>query len=131
MVPNEKLGRLLQKAVANTKDTASFDDLPVAFRAVAMDLLTGDEIVLKSGSLDRAMLATLSGPGTLPPVDIDSYTRTADDLNSVLGIVDQVNHLLQRHNTQESLAALTPSDIIIKPAVGPARKRISRRLQIE
>lgn len=153
-VPNDKLGRLLQTAVANTKSTANFDALPIAFRAVGMDLLNGDEVVLKSGSLDRAMLAALTAPGTLPPVEIDgrllvtgsllnnlpvdvardwgadivivvdvgSYTATADGLNSVFGIVDQVTHLLQQHSSAESLATLTASDIVVRPDVGPARE---------
>ncbi len=71
LVPNDKLGQLLQSAVANTKGLQDFDALPIAFRTVAMDLLTGDEVVLDSGALDRAMLATLSSPGTLPPVQIE------------------------------------------------------------
>ena len=154
LVPNEKLGRVLQSAVANTKGVDTFDDLPVPFRTVTMDLLTGDEVVLRSGSLDRAMLATLSSPGTLPPVeiggkllitgsllnnlpvdvarqwgadvvivvDIGPYTREANDLNSVFGIVDQVGHLLQRHNSVASLSQLRDSDIVIKPEVGPAKE---------
>jgi NTE family protein len=71
LVPNEKLGQLLQSATANTKGLENFDALPVPFRTVAMDLLTGDEVVLDSGALDRAILATLSSPGTLPPVMIE------------------------------------------------------------
>jgi NTE family protein len=71
LVPSDKLAQLLQSATANTKGMESFDDLPVPFRVVAMDLLSGDEVVLKSGALDRAMLATLSSPGTLPPVEIN------------------------------------------------------------
>ena len=70
LVPNEKLAQLLQSVTANTKGIESFDALPVPFRTVAMDLLTGDEIVLRSGALDRAILATASSPGTFPPVQI-------------------------------------------------------------
>jgi NTE family protein len=154
LVPNEKLARLLQSTVANTKGIKHFDDLPVPFRTVAMDLVTGDQVVLQSGSLDRAMLATLSSPGTLPPVEIEGrllitgsllnnlpvdiarewgadiiiaadigpYTRSADDLNSVFSIVDQVSHLLQRNNSVVSLSALRDSDIVITPDVGPAKE---------
>lgn len=154
LVPNEKLARLLQSTVANTKGIKHFDDLPVPFRTVAMDLVTGDQVILESGSLDRAMLATLSSPGTLPPVEIEGrllitgsllnnlpvdiarewgadviiaadigpYTRSADDLNSVFNIVDQVSHLLQRNNSVVSLSALRDSDIVITPAVGPAKE---------
>jgi len=154
LVPNEKLARLLQSTVAHTKGIKNFDDLPIPFRTVAMDLLTGDEIVLRSGSLDRAILATLSSPGTLPPVEIDGkllvsgsllnnlpvdvarqwgvdvivvadigpYVRGSDDLNSVFGIVDQVGHHLQRHNSVASLATLSEADIVIRPSVGLAKE---------
>lgn len=70
LVPNEKLAQLLQSVTANTKGNEDFDALPIPFRTIGMDLLTGDEVVLHSGALDRAMLATLSSPGTLPPVQI-------------------------------------------------------------
>lgn len=80
LVPNDKLAQLLQSATANTKGVGSFDDLPVPFRTVAMDLLTGNEIVLHSGALDRAMLATISSPGTLPPVQIGSYSLITGSL---------------------------------------------------
>ncbi len=71
LIPNDKLGFLLQKVTAGTKGVTSFDDLPVPFRAMAMDLVTGELVALDSGGLDRAILATLTPPGTLPPVKID------------------------------------------------------------
>lgn len=152
LVPNAKLGHLLQTAVADSKAAAEFDSLVTPFRAIAMDLVTGEEVILDSGSLDRAMLATVSAPGTLPPVDIDgrmlitgsllnnlpvdvaremgadvvvavdieSYTRDPDALNSVFGILDQVGHLLQKHNTTESIAKLRQGDFLIQPKPGPA-----------
>ena len=154
LIPNGKLARLLQSVVSHTKVIQDFDDLPVAFRAVTMDLLTGEVVILDSGSLDRAILATLTAPGTLPPVQIDGrylvtgsllnnlpidvarqlgmdviivadvgpYLRTADEINSIFGIVDQVSHILQRQNSAASLSTLRESDIVVRPAVGPARE---------
>ena len=154
LVPNGKLARLLQSAVAHTKGIQDFDNLPLAFRTIAMDLLTGEEVILDSGSLDRAMLATLTAPGTLPPVqiegrhlvtgsllnnlpidvarqlsadvvivsDVGPYLRTADEINSVFGIVGQVSHILQRQNSAASLATLREADIVVRPTVVPARE---------
>ena len=45
-----------------------FDDLPIPFRCVATDLITGNEVILKSGSLARALRATLSIPSLFSPV---------------------------------------------------------------
>jgi NTE family protein len=80
LVPSDKLAQLLQSATANTKGVQSFDELPVPFRTVAMDLVTGEEVVLQSGALDRAMLATLSSPGTLAPVSIDNKSLVTGSL---------------------------------------------------
>ena len=84
LIPNDKLARLFQSAVAHTKGIQDFDDLPLAYRTVAMDLLTGEEVILDAGSLDRAMLATLTAPGTLPPVQIDGrYLVSGSLLNNL------------------------------------------------
>ena len=48
-----------------------FDRLPVPYRAVAADLSTGEAVVIGSGSLARAMQASMALPGILPPVEID------------------------------------------------------------
>ncbi|MGI8469090.1 MAG: patatin-like phospholipase family protein [Pyrinomonadaceae bacterium] len=48
-----------------------FDNLPIPFRAVATDMLTGNSVTLKSGSLSQALRATMSIPGIFSPVEID------------------------------------------------------------
>jgi NTE family protein len=47
------------------------EDLPVRFAAVAMDLVTGEEIVLTKGSLRRAIAASSSIPGVFPAIRIN------------------------------------------------------------
>ncbi len=49
----------------------SFDALPIPFRAVAVDLRDGHEVVLQSGNLARAMRASMSLPGVFAPAVID------------------------------------------------------------
>jgi len=46
----------------------SFDELPIPFRCVATDLVTGKEEVFGQGSLPRALRATMSIPGLFSPV---------------------------------------------------------------
>ena len=46
----------------------SFDSLPVPFRCVATDLVSGKEVVFSSGSLQQALRATMSIPGVFSPV---------------------------------------------------------------
>ena len=45
-----------------------FDDLPIAYRAVATDIVNGEEVVIKDGSLALAMRASMSIPSVFQPV---------------------------------------------------------------
>jgi NTE family protein len=47
------------------------EDLPIPFAAVAMDLNTGDEIVITRGSLRRAVAASSAIPGLFPVIEIN------------------------------------------------------------
>ncbi len=52
-------------------DIKDFDNLPIPFRAVATDIKNGDAVVLKSGSLAKAIYASSSIPGGFQPINID------------------------------------------------------------
>jgi NTE family protein len=62
---------LLARIAAPYFGIADFDQLPTPFRTVAVDLLTAQPVVLRSGSLADALRATMSLPFAFPPVDID------------------------------------------------------------
>lgn len=59
---------LLDRMALAYGELESFDDLPTRFRSVAADLNTSTVIVLGSGSLARALRATMSLPGIFSPV---------------------------------------------------------------
>ncbi|HPT83652.1 MAG TPA: patatin-like phospholipase family protein [Limnochordia bacterium] len=48
-----------------------FEDLPIKAAVVATNLLTGEEVVLDSGSVADAIVASLSIPGVFVPVEKD------------------------------------------------------------
>ncbi|MGB7333097.1 MAG: patatin-like phospholipase family protein, partial [Terriglobales bacterium] len=48
----------------------SFDNLPIPFRCVATDLVTGRAVVFDHGSIAQAMRSTMSIPGLFAPVRI-------------------------------------------------------------
>lgn len=50
----------------------SFDQLKIKFRAVCTNLVTGEPVILKSGSLSKALRASSSVTFFLPPVQLDS-----------------------------------------------------------
>jgi NTE family protein len=52
------------------RDSADFRQLPVPFRAMASDIVTGDAVVLERGSVAQAMRASMSVPGAVAPVEI-------------------------------------------------------------
>jgi NTE family protein len=63
------VGLLLDEKMLPYYDLKSFDDLPIPFRCVATDLVSGQEHVFKDGSLAQAMRSTMSIPGVFAPVE--------------------------------------------------------------
>ncbi|MGE5103536.1 MAG: patatin-like phospholipase family protein [Betaproteobacteria bacterium] len=49
----------------------NFDALPVPFRAVATDLVTGEAVVFSEGELPNVMRASMSIPGAIAPAEIE------------------------------------------------------------
>lgn len=54
-------------------DVNDFDELPIPFRAIATDIVKGEEVILEGGSLALAMRASMSIPGVFQAV---SYKGT-------------------------------------------------------
>lgn len=70
-VHGQKFDLQLNRLTARVSNIKDFDRLPIPFRAVATDLETGQEVVLKSGNLARSLRASMAVPGAFDPVDID------------------------------------------------------------
>lgn len=49
-----------------------YDNLRIPFRAVATDIENGKPFIIKNGNIARAMRASMSIPGALPPITIDN-----------------------------------------------------------
>src|SRR5262249_27200728 len=67
----ESVELLLGRITAAYFDIEDFDDLPTPFRTVAVDLLSAQPLIMRSGSLADAMRATMSLPLIFPPVDVN------------------------------------------------------------
>ncbi len=65
------VGLLLDRIAFPESGIASFDDLPIPFRCVATDMLSGEGVVLHDGSLSQAVRASAAVPGVFTPVEID------------------------------------------------------------
>jgi len=62
---------LLSGETAAYWDVQDFDDLPIPFRCVATDLMSGEPLVLAKGRLPHALRATMAIPGVFAPVERD------------------------------------------------------------
>lgn len=70
-VHGQKFDLQLNRLTAPVSQIKDFDRLPIPYRAVATDLETGKEVVLKSGNLARSLRASMAVPGAFDPVEID------------------------------------------------------------
>ena len=73
IVNTSSIEDLLRSYVARSRAQTDFDRLPIPYRAVATDMLTGKMVVLESGDLATAMRASMAIPGAFAPVVTDQY----------------------------------------------------------
>lgn len=62
---------LLSRLLAHVKDVEDFNQLPIPFLCIATEITTGEEIVLDSGYLPKAVNASGALPSLFAPVEID------------------------------------------------------------
>ena len=61
----------LQECVSPFVADLSFSDTRIPFAATAVDLITGQRILIKDGSLRRALMGSSALPGLMPPIAWD------------------------------------------------------------
>jgi NTE family protein len=62
-----------------------FDALPIPFRAVATNMVTGQKVILQRGVLASALRASMSVPGVFPPTEVGGAFLLGDG-----GLVDNL-----------------------------------------
>jgi NTE family protein len=67
----QQLYATIQSLTVDWLATENFDKLPIPFRAVATNIVTGDPVALGDGSLSTAVFASMSIPAAFPPVTRD------------------------------------------------------------
>jgi len=63
----------LHELTRSVDNVSTFDQLPIPFRAIATDMVTGEEVIFDRGPIYRAMRASMSVPGMFTPVEIDHH----------------------------------------------------------
>lgn len=69
LIFGQKISLLFSSLTFPYEKFRNFDQLPIPFRCVAVDLVTGNQVILKDGSLAKAMRATMAIPTVFSPVE--------------------------------------------------------------
>ena len=73
LIQGQKLLILLRQLLASTWKVDNFDDLPIPFRAVAADIVSGKPVIWAEGDLVLAIRSSMSVPGAFAPLPVDDY----------------------------------------------------------
>jgi NTE family protein len=73
LIASSRIEDVLRSYVARARTVPDFDQLPIPYRAVATDMLTGNMVVLDRGDIATAMRASMAIPGAFAPVVTDQY----------------------------------------------------------
>ncbi|HEX9207734.1 MAG TPA: patatin-like phospholipase family protein [Steroidobacteraceae bacterium] len=101
-INTQNVEQTIRYLVAPSLGTNRFDDLPIPFRAIATDMMTGEMVVLDRGNLAQAMRASMAVPGVFSPVTIDGRTLGDGGLT---------------RNVPVDIARQTCADVVIAVAV--------------
>lgn len=69
LIEGQKIYLLFSDLTASTQVVNNFNKLPIPFKCVAVDLVSGREVILDKGSLPKAMRATMAIPTVFSPVE--------------------------------------------------------------
>ncbi len=69
ILTGQQISLLLQKLFLPRADVRDFDRLPIPFRAVATDIVTGEAVIMRQGNLAEAIRASMNVPGIFAPVE--------------------------------------------------------------
>jgi len=100
----------------------NFGDLEIPLTVVAAELLTGQEVIMKSGALLPALQASMAVPGVFPPVEVNGhslvdggvanplpYDRVQDDCDITIAIDVSGSRHLEDGETLTSMGVLMQS----------------------
>jgi NTE family protein len=87
----------IRQIISRARPAPTFAAMAVPLRVIATDLRTGEEVVLASGPIEPALLATTAIPGIFPPVEHDgrqlvdgAVVDTVPLSHTVAGPVDRI-----------------------------------------
>jgi NTE family protein len=118
LISTSNVDDLLRSYVANARLETDFDALPIPYRAVATDMVTGTMVTLDSGDLATAMRASMAIPGAFAPVIMD------DKILSDGGLVRNIPIDVARDLCADIVIVVN----LVEPAADPKRLRSATQL---
>jgi len=109
---------LLRSYVAEARMQPNFDRLPIPFRAVATDMVTGEMVVIGGGDIATAMRASMAMPGVFAPVVID------DKILSDGGLVRNIPVDVARDLCADVVIVVN----LVEPEVDPSKLRSAAQI---
>ena len=119
LIASSRIEDVLRGYVAKARAVADFDRLPIPYRAVATDMLSGEMVVLDHGDIATAMRASMAIPGAFAPVITDQYVLSdgyvrrnlpIDVARKLCGDVVIAVNLTKQHAKREQLVG--PASLI-------------------
>jgi NTE family protein len=139
------LMRLLSDIEYNTY--YEFDSLPIPYRAIAVDLISGELIVLKNVRVEQAIRASIAIPGVFAPERIDSLelvdggvqrflpvepliefepdliiasiTRTDGEQETGIELIDVISRTMNLINLDDFRKQTALAHVVVRPDVNP------------
>ena len=118
LISTSNVDDLLRSYVASARLETDFDELPIPYRAVATDMVTGSMVVLDQGDLATAMRASMAIPGAFAPVLMD------DKILSDGGLVRNIPVDVARDLCADVVIVVN----LVEPAADPKRLRSATQL---
>lgn len=137
-------GRKVERFLQQMLPVQNFEELPLPFRAVTTDILTGAEVVLSEGPLVEAVHASFAVPGIFTPLRRARHilvdgglvnpvpVSTVREMGASFIIAVDLNHdIVQKRNGQlrGRAGALFQSSGAVSPQAPSLRERLQAGLQ--
>ena len=87
----QELLDFLTLLTVNVHETHDFSELPIPYSCVALDIVTGEAVVLDSGSLPDAMRASMSIQSVFTPMELDGRLLVDGGMARNMPAVDALN----------------------------------------
>lgn len=135
---DQNLRELFYTLTFPTYGITDFDDLPIAYRAVATDIVNGAEVVIDKGPLSDAMRASMALPGIFSPFPYNGTllvdggvlnnfpVDVAKDLGADLVIGSDVgNNMLPKEKLDNIPAVLFQAGMLSSNLKNPENRRLT------